>query len=820
MNLLMKTIYKHILSKRIWCVIFISILFSGGAFAQNVNNGNFEKSDTGSVAGTDVPGWVIQEANTINPAPEFEIVNDVVQDGNKALKVAVHAIGANQWDIQVIADSIHVNPGSTYHYSIWAKAGKPDVQVNFTVGNYDYKEYNTIRPAKLTTNWQEFAMDFTVDDEQTYIRAPIHFSITGNEESVIYIDNLQITEKDFDKKPIIVEAESGQLGSGYSVLTDNEVTSVTAKDDYTGQSFPEDTTRMISYLVTFQDTGSYQLFARVNVGSGNFNDDSFFAGNGFGTKSETDTTGWVMVNGLAEAGYTTLWDVVKEMGSAGSEVWKWVNISQNFYEGGVANQAFTVHADQLTKTFQIGSREDGLKIDKFAFGKADLYYTVDMLNNGLAGSVTIPAPDSSKFYQGPPLAANSPKFLGNVWDGGDKNYANIWNKLTPGNEGKWGSIASSKDTTKWNWSGLDSKYNYAKSHNLIFKEHTLVWGNQQPSWISSLSKDEQLKYIETWIRQVGARYPDMQLVDVVNEAIATHNPPDGKNGRANYKEALGGNGSTGYDWVIKSFELARKYMPEKTKLLLNDYGIINSNNATSIYLKIINLLKERGLIDGIGVQGHRFALENTNVSTLKYNLDRLAATGLPIYMTEVDLGNLNNSGTPNDDQQLALYKKIFPVLWEHPSVAGVTLWGSLEGKMWQETCYLINNDGSWRPAMKWLADYIKNTPVEINLVETTGSSNDVMSLNDRLAIQNFPNPFRSNTSIEFKIASSGHATLKVYDLLGNVITTLVDNQLDAGVHKISWDGTNAGGSRINGGTYIYRLMVGDQILSGKMMLIR
>ena len=126
-----------------------------------------------------------------------------------------------------------------------------------------------------------------------------------------------------------------------------------------------------------------------------------------------------------------------------------------------------------------------------------------------------------------------------------------------------------------------------------FKEHCLIWGQQQPTWISSLDSVQQYNYIETWIRMVGQRYPNADMVDVVNEPLAGHNPPNGGNGRANYIKALGGSGTTGWDWVIKSFELARQYMPN-TKLLINDYGIINSNTATTSYLQIINLLNDRG----------------------------------------------------------------------------------------------------------------------------------------------------------------------------------------------------------------------------------
>ena len=91
----------------------------------------------------------------------------------------------------------------------------------------------------MSTEWQEFALDFTVNDDQTYIRAPIHFSITSSQESVIYIDNLQITDKDFGKTPVIVEAETGDLGSNFSVQKDGDISYITTKVDYSGQTNPE-----------------------------------------------------------------------------------------------------------------------------------------------------------------------------------------------------------------------------------------------------------------------------------------------------------------------------------------------------------------------------------------------------------------------------------------------------------------------------------------------------------------------------------------------------------------------------------------------------
>jgi endo-1,4-beta-xylanase len=804
----MKRIYNRLLSTLFLCLLLIP----GGSFAQIVRNGGFEKCDTGFVKASEIEGWLIQVGSAVNPLPEFEIVQDVVEQGNRALKVSVHGIGTNQWDIQVISDSIPAIPGATYNYSVWAKADTYGAQVNFTVGNYSYAEYKAIRPAILTTEWQKFTMQFTVNDDQIYIRAPIHFNYTGNIDNVIYIDNLQINDINFGKTPVVVEAESGIAGINYSESKDGDITYITTTENYTGLTNPGGTNRMATYNVTFQDSGYYSLYAHLRVGSGTFNDDSFFPGKGFGEKGATADSDWVFVNGLAAAGFSGSTDIVKDLGTAGSVVWKWVNISNNFFPGTLSKEAFYISTDSLTKTFQIGSREDGLYFDKFAFGKSNLFFTVDYLDKGLPGAESTPQIDSSNYYKGPALAEGMPKFLGNVM-ASDKIFANYWNQITPGNEGKWGSVAGSQDTTKWNWSGLDAIYNYAKKHNLIFKDHTLIWGSQQPSWISSLSQDMQLKYIETWFRQVGKRYPAIDLVDVVNEAISTHNPPDGVNGRANYKAALGGNGATGWDWVIRCFELARKYMPKTAKLILNDYGIINDNNSTNTYLTIINLLKDRSLIDGIGVQGHRFEFDNANTSTLKFNLDKLSATGLPVYISEFDLGNIGNTGTPNDAQQLQLYQKIFPVLWQHPGVKGITLWGYVEGEMWQSSCYLVLKDGTWRPAMTWLADYIKNNPVGIEDIKNP--------ITDNLNLeQNYPNPFSTSTTITFHINTTTNVCLRIYNNMGQEVSTLVNEKLASGTYSVSLDVNNHIGSGLKNGVYYYQLISGQTIIGKKMILFR
>jgi endo-1,4-beta-xylanase len=292
----------------------------------------------------------------------------------------------------------------------------------------------------------------------------------------------------------------------------------------------------------------------------------------------------------------------------------------------------------------------------------------------------------------PPNFANaelsgSKKFLGNIISNNvPSNYANYWNQVTPENASKWESVEASRDNM--NWSGVDTCYKYAKSKNYPFKFHTLVWGSQQPGWIDSISAAAQKEEVLEWIQAAGSKYGSSDYVDVVNEPL--HAKPS-------FRNAIGGDGKTGWDWIIWSFEQARKYF--SGKLLINEYGIINDTNATNKYIAIINLLKDRNLIDGIGIQCHQFNMNYVSVNTMKTNLDKLAATGLPIYVSELDIDG-------NDSNQLSLYKEKFPVLWEHPAVEGITLWGYIEGQTWKNNTHLVTAQGVERPALKWLKTYL------------------------------------------------------------------------------------------------------------------
>jgi hypothetical protein len=98
----------------------------------------------------------------------------------------------------------------------------------------------------------------------------------------------------------------------------------------------------------------------------------------------------------------------------------------------------------------------------------------------------------------------------------------------------------------------------------------------------------------------------------------------------------------------------------------------------------------------------------------------------------------------------------------------------------------------------------------------TGVENNITNIPTKYELnQNFPNPFNPVTSIKFQIPEAGFTTLKVYDILGNEVATLVSEKRDAGSYE-----ANFSGDRLSSGVYYYKLTSGSFTDTKKMMLIK
>ncbi len=313
-----------------------------------------------------------------------------------------------------------------------------------------------------------------------------------------------------------------------------------------------------------------------------------------------------------------------------------------------------------------------------------------------------------------PLAEGKARFLGCIFSPtSEPKLEKYWNQVVPENSGKWGSVERRRG--QMNWTNLDNAYDLAQTQGFPFRFHVLIWGNQQPSWMNDLSSSDQLDEIEEWFSAVATRYPGIDYLEVVNEPLNA--PPDGNNDRANYIDALGGTGPSGWEWVLKSFRLARQYFPG-TQLVLNEYNVIRNNDKTTDYLALIGLLQAEDLIDVIGFQGHAFTTGPASLSAMTTSINRFEATGLPVMVTEMDIDGavfVDPDWIQNDALQLSEYQRVFPLFWEHPAIVGVTLWGWRPG-LWRDTemAYLQDTDGTERPALQWLRHYVAGEEPPMN----------------------------------------------------------------------------------------------------------
>jgi hypothetical protein len=86
--------------------------------------------------------------------------------------------------------------------------------------------------------------------------------------------------------------------------------------------------------------------------------------------------------------------------------------------------------------------------------------------------------------------------------------------------------------------------------------------------------------------------------------------------------------------------------------------------------------------------------------------------------------------------------------------------------------------------------------------------------------QNHPNPFNPRTTIEYSLEVNAEVKLEVFDLLGRNVTTLVDGYVEAGDHRVEWNGIDAGGNAVATGVYFYRIQVGNFSETRKMVMMK
>jgi len=268
---------------------------------------------------------------------------------------------------------------------------------------------------------------------------------------------------------------------------------------------------------------------------------------------------------------------------------------------------------------------------------------------------------------------------------------------------------------------------FAKENNIQMRGHTLVWHAQTPDWFfregyrsngEFVDKDTMLERMESYIKQVldytQTEYPGVIYSwDVVNEAVEIRTghfeTETGLHIRTMHGDDLDNlwYKIVGIDYVEKAFEYARKYADTEVKLFYNDYNTFQPLKTSSIYQLVLGL-KEKGFIDGIGMQGY-MGLDYPRIGSGHDNIadaiKKFSELELEIHITELTISS-NDKDEASMNAQANRYKELFELLTELDTNSGgpanitsVTVFGLMDEYMFyaNDKNYARLFDGQLQP---------------------------------------------------------------------------------------------------------------------------
>ncbi|MBQ8921087.1 MAG: endo-1,4-beta-xylanase [Oscillospiraceae bacterium] len=336
--------------------------------------------------------------------------------------------------------------------------------------------------------------------------------------------------------------------------------------------------------------------------------------------------------------------------------------------------------------------------------------------------------------------------------------------------------------------------NFCREHNMPVRGHVLVWHSQTPGWFFKedytsdgdwVDKETMLKRMENYIKGVFAaleeEYSDINFYawDVVNEAWRDDGTPrlggtyEQSGEYSGWVQVFGDN-----SFIPYAFEYARKYAPAGTKLYYNDFNEYMPQKVNAI-ISMATELKEKGLIDGIGLQSHLNVTNNhgtdpfPSASTYKSALAKYAALGLDLQVTELD-ATYDHDVANGEELQAQYYSDIMDAIVEYKdSISAVVFWGTTDDQSWRasRTPLLFNEDYTAKPCYYSIIDGIEYT-----VPDTTASSSTTTTTS-------------TSTTTETTVSGTDPGNLKLGDVDCNGEVDVLDAVMLA---RITAEDTNTG----------------------------
>jgi endo-1,4-beta-xylanase len=323
---------------------------------------------------------------------------------------------------------------------------------------------------------------------------------------------------------------------------------------------------------------------------------------------------------------------------------------------------------------------------------------------------------------------------------GEAAYADTlareFNQAEPENAMKFGAIHPGQGN--YNFIPPDTIVDFARAHNMVVRGHTLVWHNQNPSWLTNgnYTPAQLSDILQDHIKTVVSHYADQVYAwDVVNEAFN-----DNGTFRSTIWSDSPGIGLAGTAYIEQTFRWAHAADP-KARLFYNDYSAELTNAKSDAIYKMVQDFKSRGVpIDGIGLQMH-FTTSTGSLASIESNIKRITDLGLEVQITELDVRlPVDSSGAAtaaNLATQAQIYRDIVALCLKFSKCTAIQTWGFTDKYSWVPGAFTgmgaaLEFDAAYRPkpAYDSIAAALKTAPP---VIAAAGLTNAASYANDGVA---------------------------------------------------------------------------------------
>jgi len=282
--------------------------------------------------------------------------------------------------------------------------------------------------------------------------------------------------------------------------------------------------------------------------------------------------------------------------------------------------------------------------------------------------------------------------------------------ITPETEMKFDAVEPQPG--QFDFSGADKLVTFARANHMAVRGHVLVWHQAIPAWFAngSYDRDESIQVLHDLIdAEVGHFRGQVLAWDVVNEALFD----DGSYRKSIWLDRIGP------DYVTMAFQWAHQDDPSAL-LFYNDYGIEALNTKSNAAYALLKGLKQEGVpIDGVGFQMHIRADAPPVQASVQANMERFAALGLAVHITEMDVSTAYLRGTPDQQmsQQGQVYQQMAGACLAVKACGALVVWGVSDRHTWlrsfldpNERPLLFDDDYQAKPAYAYLLAALQYMP--------------------------------------------------------------------------------------------------------------